>query len=93
MFLVNLNELNWSGYGDLQEFVSFLLNFLICFSGVVASLSILSSGFSYMLSMGNPDKVSKASKSLGYSILGLILVFLSPTIIQFVLRQILGVSE
>jgi len=46
-----------------------------------------------MLSMGNPDKVSKASKSLGYSILGLILVFLSPTIIQFVLRQILGVSE
>ncbi|HOV34751.1 MAG TPA: hypothetical protein PLS56_02040 [Candidatus Dojkabacteria bacterium] len=89
---IDLSNLNWSGHSDLQEFVSFILSFAISLSGIIAAISVISAGFTYMLSMGNQDKISKASKSLIFSILGLIVVFMSPNIVQFILKQILGVK-
>lgn len=92
MSLVDLSNLNWSGHGNLQDFVYFLLNFAVSLSAIIASVSVVYSGFSYMLSRGDPDKIQKASKSLVFSILGLILVFMSPNIVQFILKQVLGVK-
>jgi hypothetical protein len=92
MSLVDLSNLNWSGHSDLQNFVYFLLNFAISLSAIVASVSVVYSGFTYMLSRGNTDKIQKASRSLAFSIVGLILVFMSPNIVQFILKQVLGVK-
>ncbi|MGI5898065.1 MAG: hypothetical protein ACOX6Q_02805 [Candidatus Dojkabacteria bacterium] len=91
MLLVNLDGLDRAGYGDLQGFVYFLINFAMSFSVFIAVVAIVLSGFKFILSMGDEKKIAEASKSLLYALIGLILVFISPTIIQFIIKQILEV--
>jgi len=40
--------------------------------------------------MGDEEKVKEATRSMAYSLLGLVLVFLSPAIIEFVIQHILA---
>lgn len=86
---VDLSTLNNSGYSDLITFVSTVLNFAISFSVIIAVISIVASGFKFILSLGDEKKIKEASRALAFSLIGLILVFLSPTIIQFVIDQFL----
>ncbi len=86
---VDLSTLNNSGYSDLITFVSTVLNFAISFSVIIAVISIVASGFKFILSLGDEKKIKEASRALAFSLVGLILVFLSPTIIQFVIDQFL----
>lgn len=88
MFL-DINILNNTGYEDLAEFVVFVLNFAISFSVVIAVISLVIAGFKYILSMGDEDKIKSATKALTYSLLGLILVFISPRIIEFIIERVL----
>ncbi len=89
MSLVNLDGLARAGYGDLQGFVYFLVNFAMSFSVFIAVVAIVLSGFKFILSRGDEKKISEASRSLLFALLGLVLVFLSPTVIQFIIKQIL----
>lgn len=84
-----LSRLNATGYDDLGSFVVFFLNFAISMSVVVAVVSLLTAGFKFILSGGDEKKVSEASRSLIFSIIGLILVFVSPNLIKFVVEQFL----
>ncbi len=86
---VDLSTLNNSGYSDLITFVSTVLNFAISFSVIIAVISIVASGFKFILSLGDEKRIKEASRALAFSLVGLILVFLSPTIIQFVIDQFL----
>lgn len=87
--LIDLNVLNNTGYENLTEFVFFVINFAISFSVVIVVISLIISGFKFILSFGDEDKVKGATKSMTYSLLGLVLVFLSPTIIEFIITQVL----
>lgn len=86
---VSLDILNNTGYGDLTEFLFLLINLAISFSALIAVGSIVLTGFKYILSMGDEEKVKEATRSLTFSLLGLIIVFLSPTIIEFIIEQFL----
>ena len=88
--LIDFNILNNTGYENLSEFVLFLANFAISFSVVIVVISLVISGFKFILSFGDEDKIKSATRSMGYSLLGLVLVFLSPTIIQFIINEVLN---
>ena len=88
--MIDLSFLNSSGYGELSAFIMSVLNLAVALSSLFAVISLVTSGFKFMLSQGDEDKIKDAQRSLIFSILGLILVFLSPTIIQFVLDKIVG---
>lgn len=88
--MIDLSSLNTSGYEDLAVFIESMLNFAVYVSALVTVISIIISGFKFMLSAGDEDKIKDAQRSLLFSILGLVLVFLSPTIIQFVINNIAG---
>ena len=87
---INMDVLNNTGFADLSGFVQGFLNLAISLSVVIVVASIIISGFKFILSMGDEEKTKDATRSMAYSLLGLILVFISPAIIEFVIQNILS---
>ena len=89
--MIDLSFLNNTGYDGLRAFVDSVLTLAVALSALVTVASLILSGFKFMLSGGDDDKIKDAQRSLIFSILGLVLVFLAPTIIEFVLSNIVGI--
>jgi hypothetical protein len=89
--MIDLSFLNNTGYEGLREFINSVLSLAVGLSVLLTVVSLVVSGFRFMLSSGDEEKIKSAQKSLAFSLLGLILVFLAPTVIQFVLDKIVGI--
>lgn len=89
MFDLDLSALNSTGHSDLSAFVLYIINSVMAVSVVIVVVSLLSAGFKFILSGGDDKKISEASRSLIFSIIGLILVFLSPNIVKFIINELL----
>jgi len=76
-------------FKDLGEFITHLLNLAISFSVVIVVFAVIISGFKYMFSKGDEEKVKEATRSLLFAFIGLIIVFISPTIVKFVIDKFL----
>ena len=87
--VVDLSPLVGTSYENLQEFLYFLINYAITISAVVAVVSLIISGFKYILSFGDDKKIKAATSSIIYSLVGLVLVFIAPTVIKFVINTLL----
>ena len=83
------NILNNTSFVDFSEFVVSFLNLAISLSIMIVVASIIISGFKFILSMGDEEKIKDATRSMAFSLIGLVLVFMSPTIIEFVIQNIL----
>jgi len=71
--------------------ISNVINAAIVLSAVVAVFLIVYSGFQYVTSSGDKEKVDNARKRLTYAIIGLVFIFLSFFIIKFI-SQFTGVG-
>jgi len=60
-----------------------LIGWILAFVGPLAVLFIIIGGILYMTSAGNPERVSRAKKTLTYAIVGLVVVVLSYWIVNF----------
>lgn len=87
---VDLSPLMGTSYENLQEFLYFLINYAITISAIVAVLSLIISGFKFILSFGDEKKIKAATSSIIYSLIGLILVFVAPVVIKFVINTLLN---
>lgn len=87
--IVDLSPLQGTGYENLQEFLFFLVNYAITISAVIAVVSLIISGFKYILSFGDDKKIKTATSSIIFSLIGLVLVFIAPTVIKFVINTLL----
>ena len=90
---LDLDSLNNTGYENLLDFIYAMSNFAITFSVIIVVIAVVAAGFKYILSGGDEAKVKEATKSLTFALIGLILVFLSPTVIEFVIKEILENSD
>lgn len=86
---VNLNFLNNTGFASLYDFLTSVIDLVISMSAIIVVIAIIVSGFKFILSMGDEKKIKEASMSLVFALIGLVLVFISPTIIQFIIKEIL----
>jgi hypothetical protein len=86
---IDLSIFNYTGHENLREFAFFVINFAISLSVLVVVISLVITGFKYIFSMGDEEKVKEATRSLIFSLLGLLVVFLSPRIIEFIIEQVL----
>ncbi|KUK67180.1 MAG: hypothetical protein XD87_0279 [candidate division WS6 bacterium 36_33] len=87
--LIDLQSLNFTGFGDLKEFVFFVVQLGMSLSVLLVVASLVITGFKYIFSMGDEEKVKSATKSLTFSLLGLVIVFLSPRLIEFIINEVL----
>lgn len=88
--IFDLSTISGTAYANLPDFVYAVINFAIGVSALVAVVSIVLTGFRYMLSFGDSKKIEAANRSMIFSIIGLVLVFISPTVIEFVINKILS---
>lgn len=86
---VDLDFLNNTGFDNLYDFLTSSIDLIISLSVVIVVIAIIISGFKFILSMGDEKKIKEASSSLIFALIGLVLVFISPTIIQFIIKEIL----
>ena len=77
------------GTRDLREGVMQIVRLLLGFLGIVAILLMLYGGFLWFTSAGNEEKVSQAKKVISAAIIGLVIIFISYAIAQFVINQLL----
>lgn len=89
---IDLSFLNNTGFENLSDFLYTTIDFVIALAVILAVVAIIFSGFKFILSVGDEKKVKEASRSLVFSIVGLVLVFVSPSIIEFVIKEVLGIK-
>lgn len=70
--------------GDTDDQVQAILTFIFGLSGAIALLVIVVSGFRYILSAGEPERINKAKNGVIYALIGLILVITAQAIVAFV---------
>ncbi|MDP4000547.1 MAG: pilin, partial [bacterium] len=78
--------------GDLVAILVNIIQFGLMFAGAVAVIFVVISGYQYILSAGNPEKVEKAKQGLTWAVTGFILSVSSFAIV-LLLQGILQSNE
>ncbi|KKQ57102.1 MAG: hypothetical protein US74_C0008G0029 [Parcubacteria group bacterium GW2011_GWA2_38_13] len=78
------------GARDLRTIIFAIINVLLGFLSIVAVLIIMYGGFVWMTSKGDPKRVDDAKNILKNAVIGLVIIFLAFSIVQFVFRFLLG---
>lgn len=78
------------GTGDIQGRIIDILNVIIGMLSVVCVIVIVIGGVQYMTSTGDAGKVKKAKDTIMYAIIGLVVCGLAAVIVNFVVKQLLG---
>lgn len=86
----NISELNPTRFADLEEFINYALDFFMSLAVLIAVVFIVVTGFTYILSFGDENKIQKANKALVYIIVGLAVALIAPLVIRFLLDQIMA---
>ena len=69
-----------------------IISFLVLFAGVVCVFLIIYSGYKFVMSEGDPEKISSARKTLTWAIGGFLLVVASFFILNFI-SQFTGATQ
>lgn len=75
---------NWSGFSNLGEIFSTIINILLIFISVLSLASLIFGGYQYITSAGNPESAQKGKSSITWGIIGLVIAFASFVIVDFV---------
>ncbi len=89
---MDLTGLSLTPFGNLISFSVSLLNLIISLSALLAVAYLVYAGFLYILSRGECDKAEMAQKVIIFTLVGLVIVFISPLIIKFILSTIINVK-
>ncbi|MBP8979427.1 TrbC/VirB2 family protein [Candidatus Dojkabacteria bacterium] len=81
-----------AGFSDVAEFVKYLINFATTVSVLLVVIAVIIAGFKYIFSRGDDEKVKEATKTLAFALVGLVLVFIAPMIVKFVLDNFIGLK-
>ena len=90
----NFDLPRFKGITDIETLIEVginpLLNWITGFSIVIAVAMIILSGYNFITSLGDPDKVQKGQKGLTAALIGMAVVIVARLIIEFVLGVISG---
>lgn len=90
------SPLSWIGgisgtsESSLPAFVQKVINWAIGLTAVVAVVMLIAAGFMYITANGDENKIKKATTTLTFAIVGLVIAFIAVLLVQFVLKDIIG---
>jgi len=73
---------------DIFVLLAQIINILLLVAGVVAFLFLLWGGFQYLTAGSNEDQATNGRKIIINAIIGIVIIFLSYSIVSFVIRQL-----
>lgn len=95
--IVNSNDGKYKdGSYQLNDLVQLLINisdWILAVSGAAALLAFIIGGVMFLISGGSPDRVTSGKNWLKGAIIGLVIVFTSYMIIDFVMNNIFGLKH
>jgi cytochrome bd-type quinol oxidase subunit 2 len=77
------------GNEDVLELAQRVINLAILLAALVCVVVLIASGYSYITAAGDEQKIEKATKTLTYAIVGLVICFIAVILVQFVLGSVL----
>lgn len=81
------------GGTQVDSVISTVITILTAIVGVLAVIMIVVSGYKYITSAGDSNKLTSAKNTLIYAIIGLVIVALAQTIARFVLSTSAGSNK
>lgn len=84
---------NPTKFKNVQEFINALVEFSIQIVGAVAVLSIILSGYKYIVSGGDEKKTKEARDSIFNTVIGMIIVVSAYLLVKFVMVDFLKVES
>lgn len=75
--------------GEFKGWVTGVINLAIGLAALVCVVVLIASGYLYITAAGDEGKVEKATKSLTYAIVGLVVCFISVILVRFVIDNVL----
>jgi hypothetical protein len=75
--------------GNLLDFIRKALTLAITLSALIAVAYLVYSGVQYIVAAGDDSKIEKATKGITYSVVGLIVCFISALIVNYILNSLL----
>lgn len=87
---MGLEGLNPTPYTSLIDFINSALNVVIAISALLAVGMIVYAGIRYILAAGDDKKIEEATKNIIYTLIGLVVVFIAPLVIKFILSTFLN---
>lgn len=79
------------GTTSITDGIVKLIQLFLSFMGLLLVIIIMYAGFTWMTSMGNEEKTEKAKKTLTGAIIGIILILLSYSIVNFVIQNMTAI--
>ncbi len=73
----------------LQGFITKVINWGIGFAAVVAVVMLIAAGFMYITANGDENKIKKATTTLTFAIVGLVVCFIAVLLVNFVINEFL----
>ncbi len=77
--------------GNLLGFVTTVINWAIGFAALVCVVILIAAGYMYITAAGDEGKIQKATSTLTWAIVGLVVCFIAVLLVRFVLQTILKV--
>lgn len=75
--------------GNLLDFIKRALTLAITLSALIAVAYLVYSGVQYIIAAGDDSKIEKATKGITYSVVGLVVCFISALIVNYILTNLL----
>ena len=75
-----------AGDKDVRVFMVEIIRYFIGFLGIIAVIMVMYAGFLWMTSNGEPDKITRAKRTLINSIIGLIIIISAFAIVTFIIN-------
>ena len=75
---------------ELNTWVIEIINWLIGAAALAAVIMLIAAGFMYITANGDEAKIGKATKTLTFAIVGLVVCFIAVMLVNFVLKTWLG---
>lgn len=85
--ILDPNKVNLPKTPADQNAFTRIFNVVLAVMGALAFLMLIIAGFRYTISQGDPNRVADAKRMIVYTLVGLIVIALAATIVNFVIGQ------
>ncbi len=76
--------------GDIPTIVGRVIKYVLGMVGILALIMFIIAGIAWMTSGGAQEKISKAKNTILWTLIGLVFIFLSYAILEFVLKALMN---
>jgi len=86
LFIFFANSYGLPDVAASPDKLTYILNLVLILLGAISVLVMVIAGIDFMLSQGEPDKISRARNSIIYALVGLVVTIFAAAIVNFVIK-------